>query len=47
MAVTRLEEIPEFGEEKFDLIVPVDVLDANGIAFVTARITMYISPKKR
>lgn len=46
-AVTRLEEIPEFGEEKFDLVVPVDVLDANGIAFVTARITMYISPKKR
>lgn len=46
-AVTRLEEIPEFGEEKFDLVVPVDVLDANGIAFVTAHITMYISPKKK
>ena len=46
-AVTRLEEIPEFGEEKFDLVVPVDVLDANDIAFVTAHITMYISPKKK
>ena len=46
-AVTRLEAIPEFGDEKFDMVVPVDVIDAEGTAFVTARITMYISPKKR
>ncbi|WP_152346459.1 hotdog fold domain-containing protein [Brevibacterium sp. CFH 10365] len=46
-AIARLEEIPEFGAEKFDIIVPVDVLDADGTAFVTARITMHISPKRR
>lgn len=45
-AVARLDEIPEFGDETFDLIVPVDVVDAHGAVFVTARITMHISKKK-
>ena len=45
-AIARLDEIPDFGPEKFDIIVPVDVLDAEGTAFVTARITMHVSPKK-
>ena len=45
-AVARLENLPEFGDEKFDIVVPVDVLDAAGTAFVTAQITMHISKKK-
>ncbi|WP_166971722.1 hotdog fold domain-containing protein [Brevibacterium atlanticum] len=45
-AVARLETLPEFGDEKFDIVVPVDVLDADGTAFVTAQITMHISKKK-
>lgn len=46
-AIARLDEIPEFGEEKFDLVVPVDVIDAHGTVFVAAEITMHISQKKR
>ncbi|WP_209326061.1 hotdog fold domain-containing protein [Brevibacterium renqingii] len=45
-AIARLDQLPEFGDEKFDLVVPVDVLDAAGNAFVTAAITMRISKKK-
>jgi acyl-coenzyme A thioesterase PaaI-like protein len=44
-AVARLETIPEFGDEPMELIAPVDVLDADGNAFVTAEITMHVSKK--
>lgn len=45
-AIARLDEIPEFGDEKFDLTVPVDVIDSAGTVFVTAQISMHISRKK-
>ena len=45
-ALARLDPIPEFGDEPTELIVPVDVLDAEGNAFVTARITMHVSKKR-
>ncbi|WP_210605434.1 hotdog fold domain-containing protein [Brevibacterium oceani] len=45
-AIARIGEIPVFGDEKFDLVVPVDVIDADGNVFVTAHITMHISKKK-
>ncbi|MFD6394073.1 hotdog fold domain-containing protein [Nocardia sp. NPDC060259] len=45
-AVARLDPIPEFGDEPTELVVPVDVLDADGTAFVTARITMHVSKKR-
>lgn len=45
-SIARLDTIPEFGDEKMDLIVPVDVLDADGNVFVCAEITMYVSKKK-
>lgn len=45
-SIARLDPIPEFGEEPMDLVVPVDVLDADGNVFVSAEITMYVSRKK-
>jgi len=45
-AIARLDRIPEFDDDPFDLVVPVDVLDADGTAFVTAHITMRISRRK-
>lgn len=42
-----LEALPAFDEESFDLVVPVSVRDANGDEVVHARITMWISPKKK
>ncbi|MEQ0564228.1 hotdog fold domain-containing protein [Amycolatopsis sp. NEAU-NG30] len=45
-AIARLDPIPEFGDDPTELIVPVDVLDADGKAFVTARITMHVSRKR-
>lgn len=45
-AIARLDPIPEFGDESTELVVPVDVFDATGKAFVTARITMRVSKKK-
>ncbi|MEU4647242.1 hotdog fold domain-containing protein [Nocardia fluminea] len=45
-SVARLDPIPEFGDDPTDLVVPVDVLDADGNAFVTARITMHVSKKR-
>lgn len=45
-AVARLDPVPEFGDEPAELVVPVDVLDTDGKAFVTARITMHVSRKR-
>ncbi|WP_280241105.1 hotdog fold domain-containing protein [Nocardia abscessus] len=45
-AVARLDPIPEFSAEPTELVVPVDVLDADGNAFVAARITMHVSKKR-
>lgn len=42
-SVAKLDPLPEFGDEPTELLVPVDVLDANGNAFVTATITMHVS----
>ena len=44
-SVARLDEIPEFTDEPAELIVPDDVLDAQGITFVTAQITMHVSKR--
>lgn len=46
-ATAQLESIPEFGAEPSELVVPVDISDAEGTVFVTARITMRVSPKRR
>lgn len=46
-SIARLEAIPEFGEQPVELVVPVDVADAHGDAFVTAHITMRVSPRPR
>lgn len=46
-ATARLDAIPEFTDEPFELVVPVDVSDAEGNVFVTARITMHVSPRPR
>ncbi|MFD8098820.1 hypothetical protein ACFV24_04730 [Nocardia fluminea] len=40
-----LQRLP-FGDDPTDLVVPVDVLDADGNAFVTARITMHVAKKR-
>ncbi|MET9028899.1 hotdog fold domain-containing protein [Nocardia sp. NPDC004168] len=45
-AVASLDPIPDFGDEPTELVVPVDILDADGKAFVTARITMHVSRKR-
>ncbi|MGW6120833.1 hotdog fold domain-containing protein [Nocardia sp. NPDC055165] len=45
-AIAALDRIPEFGDDPIELVVPVDVLDADGTAFVTARITMHVSKKR-
>lgn len=45
-SVARLETLPEFGEDPMDIVVPVDVMDADGNVFVSAEITMNISKKK-
>lgn len=45
-SIARLDTIPEFGGEPMELIVPVDVLDADGNVFVSAEITMKVSEKQ-
>ncbi|WP_081809209.1 hotdog fold domain-containing protein [Mycobacterium sp. URHB0044] len=44
-STARLDPLPEFGDAPAELVVPVDVCDASGEVFVTARITMHVSPK--
>ncbi|WP_410670449.1 hotdog fold domain-containing protein [Amycolatopsis sp. cmx-4-68] len=46
-AVAALPELPEFGDEGFELGVPVTISDANGTAVVTGTITIWVTPKRR
>lgn len=41
----RLDTIPEFGDEKFDLDVPVTITDTNGEIIARMRIPIRISPR--
>ncbi|GAA1950402.1 hotdog fold domain-containing protein [Brevibacterium antiquum] len=45
-SIARLDAIPEFGDEPMEVVVPVEVLDADGQVYVSAEITMYVSRKK-
>ncbi|OBI79373.1 hotdog fold domain-containing protein [Mycobacterium sp. E740] len=45
-AVAQLDPIPHFGDTPEQLVVPVEVRDTSGTVFVTARITMHVSPKR-
>ena len=46
-AVAALPELPEFGDEGFDLEVPVTISDTNDQPVVTGTITIWVTPKKR
>ncbi|NKQ59167.1 DUF4442 domain-containing protein [Amycolatopsis sp. K13G38] len=46
-AVAELPEIPEFGDEGFELPVPVEILDKNGKTVVTVTITIWVTRKKQ
>ncbi|MBB5852672.1 hotdog fold domain-containing protein [Amycolatopsis umgeniensis] len=45
-AVAELPELPEFGDESFELPVPVTITDTNGKPVVTATITIWVTKKK-
>ncbi|WP_236789194.1 hotdog fold domain-containing protein [Amycolatopsis sp. GM8] len=45
-AVAELPELTEFGDEGFDLPVPVTILDKHGKTVVTATITIWVTKKK-
>lgn len=45
-AVAELPELPEFGDEGFELPVPVTITDKSGKPVVTATITVWITRKK-
>lgn len=45
-AVAELPELPEFGDEGFELPVPVTITDTNGKIVVTATITIWVTKKK-
>ncbi|MFE6614847.1 hotdog fold domain-containing protein [Amycolatopsis sp. NPDC057786] len=45
-AVAELPELPEFGDEGFELPVPVTITDTNGKTVVTATITIWVTKKK-
>ncbi|TNC22754.1 hotdog fold domain-containing protein [Amycolatopsis alkalitolerans] len=44
-AVAEVPELPEFGDEGFDLPVPVTIFDKWGKAVVTATITIWVTRK--
>ncbi|MEV6874839.1 hotdog fold domain-containing protein [Amycolatopsis sp. NPDC051128] len=46
-AVAALPELPEFGDEGFELEVPVTISDTNGRPVVTGTIIIWVTPKKR
>lgn len=46
-AVAELSEIPEFGDEGFDLPVPVTIYDKHDKPVTEGVITIWITPKKR
>ncbi|MDT8911575.1 hotdog fold domain-containing protein [Amycolatopsis sp. PS_44_ISF1] len=45
-AVAELPQLPEFGEDGFELPVPVTIADARGRTVATATITIWVTPKK-
>lgn len=45
-AVAELPELPEFGDDGFELPVPVTITDTNGKPVVTATITIWVTKKK-
>ncbi|WP_346056242.1 hotdog fold domain-containing protein [Amycolatopsis dongchuanensis] len=45
-AVAELPELPEFGDEGFELPVPVTISDTRGEPVVTATITIWVTRKK-
>ncbi|WP_340687180.1 hotdog fold domain-containing protein [Amycolatopsis coloradensis] len=45
-AVAELPELPEFGDEGFELPVPVTITDTNGKTVVAATITIWVTKKK-
>ncbi len=45
-AVAELPELPEFGDEGFELPVPVTITDTRGKPVVTATITIWVTKKK-
>lgn len=46
-AIAELPELPEFGDDGFDLPVPVTILDDRGTAVISATITIWVTKKKR
>ena len=46
-AVAEVAELPRFGDEGFDLEVPVMVTDKSGKPVVTATITIWVTKKKK
>ncbi|UOZ07601.1 hotdog fold domain-containing protein [Amycolatopsis sp. WQ 127309] len=44
-AVASLPELPEFGDEGFELPVPVTISDARGKPVVTGTITIWVTPR--
>lgn len=44
-AIAQLPEIPEFGDEGFDLPVPVTIVDKNDKPVTEAVITIWVTPK--
>jgi acyl-coenzyme A thioesterase PaaI-like protein len=46
-AVAALPELPVFGDDGFDLEVPVTISDTDGKPVVTGTITIWVTPKKR
>ena len=45
-AVASVPSLPEFGDEGFELQVPVTISNAAGKPVVTATITIWVTPKK-
>ncbi len=45
-AVAELPSVPEFGDEGFELPVPVTITDTHDTPVVTATITIWITPEK-
>ena len=46
-AVAALPELPDFGDDGFDLDVPVTISDTDGKPVVTGTITIWVTPKRR
>jgi hypothetical protein len=44
--VAEVPELPEFGDEGFDLTVPVTITDTAGRIVVAATVTIWVTRKK-